>query len=499
VPLHESVRSTGIGTALCVFLRAGKGNGRDRNLYTPEALRQSVADRMWEGRKCFLNHPSATEEQDRPERDVHEICGFWSGVELGTVDGVPALMGTLTLVENDAGREAKALLAAALALRQRVSCAGDDCPSLVQFSISAVGESHLELIDGEQWNVVDKFYPTAAASVDLVTSSATGSGVVSLSEASHAAPAYQPLLDSLGGDFDDLSPTGWESVTERLKTEHGMAERTARALTNWMARRNYQPQRETGALLRRAAFDYRSEANSLSAAGQLARKGMACSICGPDCSCTECAECAAAREGAACSEQCACRTDMEETMTGNVEDGSQQILADGKIKQLHDLQQLVNAASDTQDPKVVAQLVQALRPYLGDQLDLAMQAGGADDADVDDGAEEANDPERNWLARNGSPRPNLAAAVRSPSCPACGHGRGLHESASSAADPATFFRRQMGIPLHDTGRSGPDSREARYFAEAMRRGPAAMLAAELVEQGIDDPARLFTALMASGR
>ena len=174
-------------------------------------------------------------------------------------------------------------------------------------------------------------------------------------------------------------------------------------------------------------------------------------------------------------------------------DPSASIMRTGRVQQLRGLQQQVADVSNTQDPKVVAQLVQALSPFLDEQLNqLLMQPDGDDDPDGDT---EADNPEARWLQRNDQPRMTMrTVAARKPTCPACGHG--LTEAAHPGADAASYFRHAMGLPLPATARSGPMSSEARYFVEAMRRSPAALRADELVAQGYDDPARLFTALMA---
>ena len=35
---------------------------------------------MFEGKKCYANHPSLSDEQNRPERDVREIIGHFENV-----------------------------------------------------------------------------------------------------------------------------------------------------------------------------------------------------------------------------------------------------------------------------------------------------------------------------------------------------------------------------------------------------------------------------------
>jgi hypothetical protein len=63
-------------SARVVVLSEGLGNRRDLNFYSPEAI-QSLA-RILDGRQAFMDHPTKGEEQDRPERSVRDLIGFYS-------------------------------------------------------------------------------------------------------------------------------------------------------------------------------------------------------------------------------------------------------------------------------------------------------------------------------------------------------------------------------------------------------------------------------------
>lgn len=172
VPLREAAPVAGeTSVREVVLISAGKGNRRDRNFYGPDMLRESTA--VFEGVTSFLNHPTKTEEHERPERDVRDKCGWFSNVRVGRFDGREALIARFTTSTNSSGGEAKALVESDLEYqRQRV----DPDKVFVGFSINAEGPSHEEVMDGETWNVVDKI--EYCMSVDLVTFPARGGKVI---------------------------------------------------------------------------------------------------------------------------------------------------------------------------------------------------------------------------------------------------------------------------------------------------------------------------------
>lgn len=180
-PLREAalgpLGNDGLPTsARVVLITEGPGNSANKNFYPADALRKSF--RAFEGRKCFLDHPSVDEEQNRPERTVREICGWFSDTEVGAVNGRTAILANLNFSGNNAGREARELIESELRYQTQFPSSED---VLVGLSINAAGPSHEELIDQEAWNVVEAF--ESAFSVDLVTFPARGGRAVALREA----------------------------------------------------------------------------------------------------------------------------------------------------------------------------------------------------------------------------------------------------------------------------------------------------------------------------
>lgn len=58
-------------------IREGPGNNSDSNWYTKQALRHAVSSGLFEGLQGYLNHPTASEERERPERDVRFLAGHF--------------------------------------------------------------------------------------------------------------------------------------------------------------------------------------------------------------------------------------------------------------------------------------------------------------------------------------------------------------------------------------------------------------------------------------
>ena len=77
---ESSYRDNGIGATRyrVVLIKEGMGNFGNAFYYPKDALAKSAA--LFEGKKCYANHPSKIDEQSRPERDVREIIGHFENV-----------------------------------------------------------------------------------------------------------------------------------------------------------------------------------------------------------------------------------------------------------------------------------------------------------------------------------------------------------------------------------------------------------------------------------
>jgi hypothetical protein len=181
IPLREGDGGLGEHTAEVVLITEGAGNKVDRNFYPGEVIRDAAP--VFEGSKCFLDHPTRSEEHERPERSVREQCGWFSNVRPGQIDGRTALFGTLNFMSTPAGKEARGLVESAI--RYQKQFPGSD-KVLAGLSINGEGPSHEEIReDGELWNCVDGIQK--AISADLVTFPARGGKVLGFREAERSA------------------------------------------------------------------------------------------------------------------------------------------------------------------------------------------------------------------------------------------------------------------------------------------------------------------------
>lgn len=111
----ESWKDNGVGPVRfkVALIQEGLGNLRDAFYYTREALETGVT--AFEGKKCFADHPSRSEESDRPERSVRDIVGHFESVRLEERDdGAAMLCADLVMLPDPAFGWARALVRHAL-------------------------------------------------------------------------------------------------------------------------------------------------------------------------------------------------------------------------------------------------------------------------------------------------------------------------------------------------------------------------------------------------
>ena len=171
-----------------VLITEGMGNSVDKHFYGREAIESAPS--VFEGRPCFIDHPSESEDKDIPERRVASKCGYFRNVHVESVGGVPGLVGELVLDWSDTGREARAKLITALRYKS-------EFPNLeseyVGLSINASGEfeKRTMTVEGQKVDVkyVTRF--TRAVSCDIVTEPARGGRVLALVESAAGAKRRQ--------------------------------------------------------------------------------------------------------------------------------------------------------------------------------------------------------------------------------------------------------------------------------------------------------------------
>ncbi len=138
--------------------------------YTSEAVAHAVSEGLFNNRKMYVNHPSASEMRDRPERNltdwVSTVKETWVDEETG------AIKARIKVVQNWFGDFLKQL--------QENEALPD-----VGLSIFAQGQVQRKKMDGRLTDVVERF--TRALSVDWVTEPGAGGRVDAIWE------SYQPV------------------------------------------------------------------------------------------------------------------------------------------------------------------------------------------------------------------------------------------------------------------------------------------------------------------
>lgn len=145
--------------------------------YTTEAL--DSAPSLFEGRKAYLDHPTATETTDRPERSLRDLVGHYENVAREP-DGV---WGELV------PRPHMAELVASLASNNDLDV-----------SIRAMAEAAPGEVDGRSGLIIRRL--TDARSVDLVTEAGAGGRVYELIESARQEPDHE-VVERLARDRRD--------------------------------------------------------------------------------------------------------------------------------------------------------------------------------------------------------------------------------------------------------------------------------------------------------
>lgn len=161
-----------------LLIRAGPGNLADRHYYSKECLQNAAANGVFEGARCFFDHPDTIEERTRPERSVRRMAGWYSDVTCREYDD-PKVGKTLGLfadfhpaVDNT---EVLSIIRTCVEYAKRYPS-----KAYAGLSINAMGDGQPDTINGEEWNRVDEI--TEVESVDIVTRAGAGGGFVPLKE-----------------------------------------------------------------------------------------------------------------------------------------------------------------------------------------------------------------------------------------------------------------------------------------------------------------------------
>lgn len=162
VLIREAITKTG-KTYEATIVREGPGNAEDRNYYTKQALREAVNNGMFEGLQAYANHPTPSEERERPERDVRHLVGHFR--EARYVDGNPAEVRAKFIPGGMDPSGVVALIESALASPKE--------RPLIGISIDGYGHApDQQEVNGRTYNMVREV--THLGSADIVTRAGAG-------------------------------------------------------------------------------------------------------------------------------------------------------------------------------------------------------------------------------------------------------------------------------------------------------------------------------------
>ncbi len=160
-------------TAKVLIITEGMGNLKDKNFYTEDAIRSAA--KVFNGKRFFIDHPSRSEESDRPERSVRDLAGYFYETQLGQVkdpdtgEQLAACFAKLKFAESQPGSLALGQVLAALEYQQRFPQSKDVYCGI---SINGGGISHPGDVRGVEVNMVTEIQE--AFSADIVTMPARG-------------------------------------------------------------------------------------------------------------------------------------------------------------------------------------------------------------------------------------------------------------------------------------------------------------------------------------
>jgi hypothetical protein len=176
-----------------IIIEEGLGNLGSCFYYTKDALKSGVG--IFEGKKAYANHPSESEQQDRPERDVRDVFGHYEDVQYSEKDGRGQLLADLQCLPDTTTLWARAKLNQSIEYSKKypdkvlvglsINADGDSQPIAItdlrsKFPIPADSEVKLKKAEDmgiAQVNLVTEF--TDATSCDLVTDPGAGGRALS--------------------------------------------------------------------------------------------------------------------------------------------------------------------------------------------------------------------------------------------------------------------------------------------------------------------------------
>jgi hypothetical protein len=193
--LREATSDDGIGPTRfkVVLLQEGLGNFGDAFYYSRGALESAIP--IFTGTKIFADHPSAVEEETRPERSVRDVLGHFDNIKVESdKDERAMLTGEVQILPDKPFEWARALMRHAIDHAKKfpdqpfvglsINASGDaDESSIDEVMKSAPSGARPKLAEAKERGissvrVVSKIKD--AISCDLVTAAGAGGGFVSV-------------------------------------------------------------------------------------------------------------------------------------------------------------------------------------------------------------------------------------------------------------------------------------------------------------------------------
>jgi hypothetical protein len=177
-------------TMRVIIITEGLGNLRDKNYYTAEAVQSSA--NVFRGKQFYIDHPSASDEENRPERSIRDLAGSFAETQVGTAqdpdtgENLAACFATLQFANSDPGRLAFEQAKSSLEYQRKFPDSKDVYAGL---SINGGGVSHPGTIRGMDVNMVTEIQE--AFSADIVTKPARGGKFLALVQEAQRTAAWK--------------------------------------------------------------------------------------------------------------------------------------------------------------------------------------------------------------------------------------------------------------------------------------------------------------------
>ena len=153
--------------------------------YGSEMLKEYGPAVFAAGTKVFMNHPSASEDNDRPERDVHQLAG--------------KLVSDAVFMEDGLFADVQFYSHYAPIIKEM---AGD-----VGLSIHALGEATLGEAEGREGPIIESLVADPLTSVDVVTVAGAGGKFISLLESYKSQDTPTNLVEESAMEGNRMSIT----------------------------------------------------------------------------------------------------------------------------------------------------------------------------------------------------------------------------------------------------------------------------------------------------